>query len=700
MLIEVPETVRHEPPSTRGRRGTAWRGWGALIAAVALAWLLPFATHAAGVDLLLPPFIVAGLMAVQRGAAGMIDRLVLALVQLFGATCAAGLMITFWPWHLDPVPIAGLALTVLVLLAALTRRTRPAGTRRTRSSATRWLRAVVAARRPSSVLVVLAAAAVAAVAAYPFVVRDLAGRVGIMLTGEDITRHYLLYDVIGRTGGYLFLHPHVLRPYAPDKQLVGVANYPQGVHFGYAILDRFIRSADTAGGPVRSLDIMIWLMVASYALLGLAVLWSVRRVAGPGVGVVRLAPVLAVAATWLAFGDPVSVLSRGYPNEIVGLALNAVLTALVARPLWRLGDQTATVAALIVGIAFSYPLFLPFTAVAAAVWAARARLWRYWWAWVTLVALVPLVLVSPLAAMTGSAGNQLLLLGTSLPVDRPATVVLVVLAVAGLVVRRGTRSPSGRAALACVVTAGAFAAGLAVYQTATVGHPVYYFNKLLHLLIVVALSALGGAARLMPRGARLADGRVRYAWRLVPGVALAMPIVFAMVAYGGEYHETKRSVGLQLATGRYTGSPTGGRDAILMAGAYPDGGGAVDVDLRGDVWRNWYGTMLASALQGRYRYEPEWYDFLSPTGKPKTFADLDKLVAASPVPVRFFVRDPAASMLVVDADHPVREAYRPGKPRPINYGDSGAPTDIEAVRLLAAQFPGKVRVVYPTAADR
>ena len=54
---------------------------------------------------------------------------------------------------------------------------------------------------------------------------------------------------------------------------------------------------------------------------------------------------------------------------VSGLALNAVLTALVARPLWRLGEQTATIAALIVGVAFTYPLFLPFTVVAAAFWA-------------------------------------------------------------------------------------------------------------------------------------------------------------------------------------------------------------------------------------------------------------------------------------------------------------------------------------------
>lgn len=683
-----PDGVDAHP---RLRRYGLWR----LIAGLALAWLLPLATHALHLDVVLIPIILAGLMAVERGAVGVLDRFVLALVQSFGGLCAAGLLITFWPWHLHPVPIAGLGLTVVVVLAAV-RRPREA----TGDQQDWWARVRGYRPRSTSVLSLLALLATAMVVVYPYARRDLAGRIGIPLIGEDFTRHFLIFDAIGRTGGYLFVHQHVLQPYAPEGQLGGIATYPQGLHFVYAVVDRFIRSASTNASTARSVDIMLWLMVASFLLLALAVLWAARRIAGPGSGVARLAPVLMVAAVWVAFADPIGVLAKGYPNEIAGLALNAVLTAVVARPLWRLGEQTATVAALIVGVAFTYPLFLPVTVLAAAFWAWRARLWRYPWAWVALIITAVISATMPLAVLTtASTGSLILSNGTALAVDRPATVGLFLLALCGLVARRGMRSPARRSALFCLAAALLVAAAVAAYQIASIGYTVYYFDKLVHLLIVVALATLGGFARLLPsgRGGRTVVGR---AWRMVPGLAIALPVVLVMVALGGASHTTPRSPGLRLATGKANATPDGARDALLLESLYPDGGGAFNVDLREGPWTNWFGTQFAAALQRTYRYEPEWYDFLSPTGKPKTYADLEALVVASPVPVRFLVYNPDASMLVVDADHPVREGYHKGGPLPVNYGDRAAPTDMQAAQMLAAKYPGKASVVVaPPAAS-
>jgi hypothetical protein len=131
-----------------------------------------------------------------------------------------------------------------------------------------------------------------------------------------------------------------------------------------------------------------------------------------------------------------------------------------------------------------------------------------------------------------------------------------------------------------------------------------------------------------------------------------------------------------------------------MTRAYPDGGGAINVDLMGGPWRNWYATLLGSTMQGTYRYEQDWYLFLNPTGRPKTLADLDHLVATSPVPVRFFVASASASLLVVDPDHPHRQGLAPGATYPEAFGDPRAPTNVEAVGLLAARYPGKVRVIH------
>ena len=64
---------------------------------LALAWLVPLGTHAVGLDAILPLVIVAALVLVQRGATTLLDRVVVALGQLFGALCVGGLLISWWP---------------------------------------------------------------------------------------------------------------------------------------------------------------------------------------------------------------------------------------------------------------------------------------------------------------------------------------------------------------------------------------------------------------------------------------------------------------------------------------------------------------------------------------------------------------------------------------------------------------------------
>ncbi|GAA3231952.1 hypothetical protein ACFO1B_20495 [Dactylosporangium siamense] len=663
--------------------------------ALALAWLVPLATHPLGLDFVLPVLILAGTVAIQRGGVTLADRVMAACAQLFGAACVFGLAITLWPGHLHPTLIAGTALTALILIAVATQRTPELPGMR------------------KDALLAIAVAGVSVVALVPYAVRDLGGRLGLPLAGEDIARHYLLFDVIGRTGGYLFMRPEALRPFVPDAELTGIANYPQGLHFSYAVLDRFARSSAHNAAPVTAVDVMMWLLVGTYLLLVLAILWAARRIAGPGATNARLLPVLALVAAWLVLGDPVTVLSRGYPNELAGLACAAVLTALVARPLTRLGEQTATVALLLVGISFTYSLFLPYAGIVAALWAVRARLWRHWWAWVVAVTVGGLAAIGPLTAAQASSGDQLLLNGTARVVDRPATALLVALAAVAVLQRRrvavlqrrrvaalrsrtdavlrsskALRSSkvfqSRNVAAFALATAGAMAVGLGTWQIVTIGRPVYYFDKLLHLLIVVALCALGGLARF------------RWKWT---AAAVAAPVALFMLVAGGEWHTTPVAPGVKLALGRDRGSPEAARDALLIARMFPDGGNAVNVNLMGSPWRNWSGTLGAAALQGQYRQFPGWSALLYPGGKGGTMADLDRLVANSPVTVRFFLHDPTASLLVVDKDHPNRPAVRAGQPLPVAFGDPAAPSNFEAARLLAATYPTKVQLVYATPAN-
>jgi hypothetical protein len=94
-----------------------------------------------------------------------------------------------------------------------------------------------------------------------------------------------------------------------------------------------------------------------------------------------------------------------------------------------------------------------------------------------------------------------------------------------------------------------------------------------------------------------------------------------------------------------------------------------------------------------------WHDFLNPAGRPKTVADMEGLVAASPVRVRFYLFNPRASFLVVDPAAPNREWTRPGAD-PAAFGDPAAPSNIEAAEHLARRYPDRVELVYAVPPDR
>jgi hypothetical protein len=623
--------------------------------ALAGAWLLPLATHAVGADLLLPPAILLALMAVQRGATSVLDRFVLALGQLVGATCAAGLVISVWPWRMAQVAVAGVAFSVLAVLA--------------------FLRRPVLPRRGDArdALVVACWLGATALAAVPLAARDLGGRLGIVAPGEDLARHFVIFDAIGQLGGYAFLHVDQAQRFVPDGPGVGILTYPQGTHFLYALLGRFwVIGSD----GVAAMSWLIWCVLATYSFLVLAVLWAIRRVAGPGRSATALLVVVLPVGAYLFFGDPLAVLFRGFPNELLGLALAALLVAVLARPLNRTGEQIATVVALVVGISFTYYLFLPFAGLAAAGWALWR--WRELRRRPVLVALAvlaaPVTLVTPLANPQANTGNQLLLKGTALTVDRPAALAVVALAIAGLVLAGGPRSPVRRAVAVALGMALGTVGVLAVYQYATVGHTVYYFEKAVHLLLVVSLVATGALVRLVPARASGSVGAHRLgSGRFGSVLAVSLVVCAVVVALGGPSHTQVGSYGLRMVLGIEKGTPQGGRDALLMARTYPDPNGPVVVDLMHTPYANFFGTLYGSAMRRDYRHGESWYGFLWPAGPPKTVADIERMVEASPKPIRLLVSDPAARSLA----------------------GAGGLSNVEIARDLAAKYPGKVLIARP-----
>jgi hypothetical protein len=644
------------------------------VGAFAAAWLLPLAAHLLGLDWLLPPLILLGLMSLQRAGRTPLDRLVLAAAQLFGVLCVAGFLLSVWPWHLHPVAVAGTAFSALIGFAAVTGR-RPAVLARP-------------ARLPAGDMAVwLAAAGVAIVTYVPFALRDVGARIGIVATGEDMARHFLLFDMIGRVGGYAFLHPSV-----PEGYGAGMQNYPQGAHLLYALLDRFARSSDTNADGVGAMNALLWCHYGTYVFFVLAVLWAARRVSGPGPTAATLLPVLATLVGVLYFGDLLTLFLRGYPNELLGLALVAILTAVLARPLAATGEQLVTVAALLVGISFTYHLFLPYAALVTTtwVWMSRHRLRRRPRTFLAAAAFMPLLVVTPLVNRPSGTANLLLAPGTAFASDRVVIVLVLVATFAGLLTRGGLRSPARRILLFEVAVAGTLVALLLAFQYATVGHSVYYFEKLVHMLLVVALVALGSAARLLPRVHLTADSAVR---RLAPGVAGAVAITLFLAGLGGRWHdEWLGSHGVRYGIGLEKGSPGGGREAIRLTRLYPDGGGKANVVLSRTPYANFYATLFAAAMQRNYVRSEPWYVFVSPGGPARTLDDLDAMVRTSGAPVRFFVQNPHASFLVLDRKHPHRPVPGPGVD-PAAFGDPDALTNIEAAQLMLSRYPDRVEVV-------
>ena len=87
-----------------------------------LAWLLPVVLDAVHLAWLLPPLILLATASLLRVGSTLLDRIIVALAILLGAVCLGGVVLSLWPWALAPVPVAGTALTVLVVAAVRLRR--------------------------------------------------------------------------------------------------------------------------------------------------------------------------------------------------------------------------------------------------------------------------------------------------------------------------------------------------------------------------------------------------------------------------------------------------------------------------------------------------------------------------------------------------------------------------------------------------
>ncbi|WP_433614209.1 hypothetical protein ACQP2P_07705 [Dactylosporangium sp. CA-139114] len=475
-------------------------------ALVAAAWLLVTGLVAARAAAVVPPLLLLATASLLRGGRSLLDRLMLAAAVLLGATCAAGLGFSVWPWGLHPVAVAGTAATALILLAA-------ASGRRPSLPRPRWSDAVALA----------AAGVVGLVAAWPVWHAGADRRLAIMLDGEDLGRHAAVFDAIRRTGGYLFADHARAEHYVYG----GMIDYPQGSHLLAGLLDGFVRSSGSDfGSGTAMLTHYLWFTIAGYTFLALALVWAAQWIAAGALTPARRLPLAALVAAVCAAGEMLELLSFGYPSQVLGLAEAVLLLALLVRPLPRVRDQLLLVAALLTAVGFTYYLYLPPVGLAALIWLGTH--WRRAARRPVALALAALCGVAAAAPMAygllfADQAGALFTIGY-LVLSRDALAALAALVATGLLTRRGRHSRIWRRYALAFVPVAAFAGVLLAGQRMYGVGSGYYANKALYLVFALLLVGAGAVALHLPPPA------VSRRHRSLPA---AVPALVAIVALTG-----------------------------------------------------------------------------------------------------------------------------------------------------------------------
>ncbi|MET8369833.1 hypothetical protein ABZU42_08875 [Micromonospora profundi] len=556
-----------------------------LLIALAAAWLVPAATYPLHLAWLLPPLVLLATASLLRGGRTLLDRLLLAALLLVGATTAAGLLFSVWPWGLHPVAVSGAALTALTLIAAATGR-RPALPR------PRW----------ADLLPVVASVAVVGYLALPWLrASTVAGRLSLLALGEDNFRHLALVDAVGRLGGYAFLDPAGAR-----EQVVSLlVRYPQGWHLTTALLDSHLRSATGTPSGASSLTHYGWWCIATVGLLVLTLFWAAQRLPGP------LHPlhsgVLTVVVAALILGSQMPrLLIAGYPSEVLGLTLAVALAALVVRPLAGNREQLVLLAALLTGIGFTYYLLLPPAGLLVLGWLIghRRELLQVRRTLLT-VALVTAVL-APLPLLVGVLGGGQTdaidaKAGPELAEAWRALLGLTPIVLTGLVIQARRAEGAWRRHLAVVLVAVGFALAIALVNVLDGVQPAYYFMKGVHLATALLIVGVAALVRLLP----VPSGAARSARAAaIPALAAAVAVLTVVTLCGltgwrGSLLVVDKQSWTQLWVQHSVDKPS--RVAQVCDAAYrrhPAQPGTVTVVLDRAGYRGYIESICLSALQG------------------------------------------------------------------------------------------------------
>jgi hypothetical protein len=601
------------PAGRRGRR-LFW-----LVAGLAAAWLLPLLTHLAGVDWVVLLLIVTG-GAVLLDSGTVLDRLVIGGTIVAGTTLAAAVLFTLWPWGLQPVAIGGVGLTTLVLVAWA----RPP----------RWQTILLG--RPADLIVVGVPALLAFLVAWPMRGGGLAHRIGYIVRGEDVARHFGMTDTIRRIGGYVFMNVH--DPIVTSSIQDVHRTYPQGFHMLAAIVDTFVTSSATAGDPTAALGRFLVYDVAAYAMMGLTISWAARRFAGPSASFWAIAPVCAAVLGFLFWGDLLGMFWRGFVPEVAGATFLLVLVGALIRPLPNTTQQFLLVGTTVVGVAFTYYFLLPLAAVLVLLWAvvARRRLRRGWRTGVAVAAVGAVVIAVPELYGKPQGALDMLVSGYAIDVV-PLSPVVALGAVSGALVllrfRGWLTPPSTLLAAAAMMAAAAMAAGIAAFQIARIGRTLYFFDKTLHIVIILFLVGLGAAAPLLERILRPGEparSRLGALRRPLAGTALSLAVLASFGVIGTRLPVQPPSAGGNWGRAYRAGllsSTPAARWALTVAKQVPNPQRKTVLLAIADADVSYTGSLFVAVLERDYGLTWPGYQWLA--GSKKRPEDFEQMLLSS-----------------------------------------------------------------------
>ena len=566
-----------------------------LAGAVGLSWLIPVLLQLVRLDVLLLPLLVVLIAGLIRVGGGLLDRLFVAFLLLSGALMTLGLLASVWPWGLDPVPAAGVLLTLVSAAAWFGRRP------------FRLVRRV----RGTDSIILGAGAVVWYLVRNGVMAVSSAGPYAEMTIPDRVT-HFAIFDTVERVGGYLFLNQT-----AANTSVSGntAEVYPQGSHFLLAWIDVFVRSSTSLTAAPQAYDRYCSYILAGFVVFAMSLIWGARWIGGPRLRGWRAAAVCSVVAA-IVLGSPLSMmLTFGFDSEIVGLAFLALSVALLVRPAMGLVEYALVAGAALVTVGYAYNIFDAFVGIALLggllVYRRRHRGHR--------LPLYSGLLAGGLVAITPSlisvlssfdAGQQAQALGHEILLSRALVLALTLLVLVGLV-SAGRRAGATADILGITVVGSVLViAVFGAWQIHSLGVLSYYFEKLAtagFVIVLVGLGAVGWMLRPAPRAAAAAPWTVRLREPLLGvGVSAVALSLFAGVQWGVPSVVGGPSVWKQSSLWVWSkGKPSLEIDSLVHTFLRRDlartTGTAITLYTDNGTW-NWQTTYFASAMSREARF--------------------------------------------------------------------------------------------------